>query len=229
MFKDLIQLLFPASCYACGYRLNDNEKGICTTCRHNLPVTNFHNIKENAVTKTFYGRVKLEHATSLFWFHKKGLIQHLLHNLKYKGHEEIGQILGQWLGYELKNSPFYSRIDVVIPVPLHKSKLRKRGYNQVTKFGKEIACALDAKFMDTILLKTTNTSTQVFKSRFARWDSKTEIFSTSDTSYINNKHVLLVDDIITTGATIESCAEALINNQSHQKFKLSVASMAIAQ
>lgn len=229
MLKDLVNLLFPKLCYACSAILSDNEKDICTSCRHDLPVTNFHKNKDNAATKVFYGRVVLEHATSLLWFQKKGLVQHLLHNLKYRGHEKIGEILGQWIGHELKNSPYYTNIDMVIPVPLHKSKMKKRGYNQVSKFGQEIAKILDAEYNDHILLKKSDTKTQVFKTRLGRWDNSKSIFTTNKTSYIDGKHVLLVDDIITTGATIESCANSLFNAHINKKIKLSVASMAIAQ
>jgi ComF family protein len=228
MIKDFVNLLFPQLCFACSSILSDNEKDICIECRHNLPVTNFHSIKDNVVTKVFYGRVVLQHATSLLWFQKKGLVQQLLHNLKYRGHENIGKILGQWLGYELKNSPYYKNIDLVIPVPLHKAKMKKRGYNQVSKFGQEISKILNAEYNEDILVKIADTKTQVFKSRLGRWDNSKTVFTADKNAYIDGKHVLLVDDIITTGATIESCANALYNAHVNKEIKLSVASIAIA-
>lgn len=229
MLKDLVNLFFPECCYACSYALSDNEYGICTSCRHDLPITSFHLEKDNSVSKIFYGRVKLEYATALLWFQKKGMVQQLLHNLKYRGHEKVGCILGEWLGYELQNSPFFNTIDAVIPVPLHKTKLRKRGYNQVAKFGQEIAKALEIEYIDNVLVKTTATKTQVFKTRFARWDASKAIFSVQNSHLISGKHILLVDDIITTGATIESCANALLSSNTDKNIKISVASMAIAQ
>lgn len=228
MFNNLINLFFPKVCYACHNLLSDNENGICTVCRHELPVTNYHLEDENPVLKTFYGRVKLEHAASLLLFYKKGMVQQLLHNLKYRGHEKIGTLLGQWLGHELEKSKQFNDIEVVIPVPLHKSKLRKRGYNQVTKFAQELAASLDAEYIDNVLVKSTPTKTQVFKKRFARWDASNAVFTLQNAELIQGKHILLVDDIITTGATIESCVNTLLDHQNNKDIKISIATMAIA-
>ena len=226
MFKAIIDLFFPKVCYACHEVLNDHEQDICTDCRNNLPVTNFHFHKDNNVSKVFYARVKVEYGTALFRFEKKGLVQQLIHNLKYKGQESIGVFLGDWLGGELKTLKEYSEIDMVIPVPLHKNKLKKRGYNQVAKFAQHIATALNAQYVDNVLLKVTNTDSQVLKSRFARWTSNEELFTLQNKSTIANKHILLVDDLITTGATMEACINVL--NQA-ENIKISVACMAIAQ
>lgn len=225
MIKNLLNLFFPKVCYACNNLLGDNEKHICTSCRHNLPVTNYHFDNNEAIKKVLYGRVKLELGTALLKFEKKGIVQQLLHNLKYKGHETIGKVLGEWLGNELKTIEDYKYIDLVIPVPIHKRKLKKRGYNQVEKFGLEIAKALKVEYIDTVLLKTTATKTQVFKKRIARWDNSNEIFTMQNNVLIEGKHILLVDDIITTGATLESCANILLKANN---VKISVATMAIA-
>ncbi len=225
MFKTIVNLFFPKVCYACSHLLTDNEIHICTTCRHNLPVTNYHFENNDAVEKVFYGRVKIEQATALLRFEKKGIVQQLLHNLKYRSHETIGAILGEWLGNELKTIEAYNNIDAVIPVPLHKNKLRKRGYNQVAKFGIEIAKALNAEYIDSVLIKTTATKTLVFKKRMSRWNNPNEVFSIRNENLIKGKHILLVDDIITTGATIEACANIL--NKANN-IKISVATMAIA-
>ncbi|AEH01058.1 phosphoribosyltransferase [Lacinutrix sp. 5H-3-7-4] len=205
--------------------LNDNEKYICTTCRHNLPVTNYHKTNDDFVKKVFYGRAKLEQATALLRFEKKGIVQQLLHDLKYREQQQIGTFLGKWLGIELKETNNYNAIDMVIPVPLHKTKLGSRGYNQVEKFGKEIALALNTEYQDKILQKITNTSSQVNKKRFARWQNNTELFAVTNTQKLNNKHILLVDDIITTGATLEACIAEL--NKANN-IKISIATMAIA-
>lgn len=226
MVKNLLNLFFPKICYSCNTLLTDNESHICTSCRHNLPLTNAHFEKKNLVEKVFYGRVKIENATALLKFQKKGKVQHLLHNLKYRGHEKIGEVLGAWLGHELKESNAYGTIDLVIPVPIHKSKLRKRGYNQVSKFGQEIARALNTTYSEDILIKTTSTSTQVFKKRLARWTNAGEIFDIQNEAHLSGKHILLVDDIITTGATVEACVQML---QKNQDVKISVATMAIAE
>ena len=226
MMINLLNLFFPRVCMACDTHLNDNEKHICTFCRNELPVTNFHLDSQNAVAKRLYGRVNFQNATSLLWFNKKGLVQHLIHNLKYKGHEQVGIFLGKWLGEELSEIDAYINIDVVIPVPLHKSKLRKRGFNQVDKFGKEIAKALSVEYNDKVLIKTKATSTQVFKDRLRRILTHEADFSISEHDTLKGKHILLVDDIITTGATIEACVNQLLTIEG---VTISVATMAIAE
>ena len=225
MIQSLVNLFFPKTCYACLNLLEDNQDTICINCRHDLPVTNFHFNDDDTVLKVFYGRVKVENATALFRFEKKGTVQQLIHGLKYKGYEKIGYLLGDWLGGELKTIKHYNTIDLIIPVPLHKRKLKKRGYNQVSKFGKQIAEALNAKYIDDVLLKITNTKSQVNKRRFARWNESDELFTLQNKNAIENKHILLVDDIITTGATLEACINAL--NQANN-IKISIAVMAIA-
>ncbi len=224
MIKNLLNLFFPKVCLSCNNHLLDNELQICTNCRHELPLTNFHDDKSNAVHKTLYGRVQLENATALLHFSKKGRVQQLIHNLKYRGYEEVGDLLGAWLGAELKMIPSYNEIDVVLPVPLHKSKQRARGYNQVDRFARHIASAIKADYQPSVLIKQFNTSTQVFKDRLKRSASKGEMFKIVDDTSLRNKHVLLVDDIITTGATIEDCAEPLLKIEG---IKLSLATMAI--
>jgi ComF family protein len=225
MFKTLVNLFFPKVCYACLNILNDNETTICINCRHDLPITNFHFDGNDTVKKVLYGRANIENGTALFRFEKKGLVQQLIHGLKYKGYENIGFALGNWLGGELKTLDDYQNIDVVIPVPLHKNKLKKRGFNQVTKFGQQIALALNASYADDVLVKVSNTKSQVTKKRFARWNNNEELFAIKNIESIENKHILLVDDIITTGATLEACITVL----NHAKnIKISVATMAIA-
>jgi ComF family protein len=205
--------------------LLDNEVVICVKCRHELPVTNFHIENSEAVKKTVYGRVKLENATALLHFSKKGIVQQLLHNLKYRGHKNIGEFFGKWLGAELSTIDAYKAVDVVVPVPLYKSKLRQRGYNQVAQFGKEIAVALNADYNDTVLIKNKATKTKVFEGRLSRWNDDGTVFVISENKSLKGKHILLVDDIITTGATVEACASELLKIDN---IKLSLATMAIA-
>ncbi|OYX25810.1 MAG: amidophosphoribosyltransferase [Flavobacteriales bacterium 32-35-8] len=225
MLKSLIHLFFPKVCYACHNYLNDNEDTICISCRHNLPVTHFHFNNDDTILKIFYGRAKVENATALFRFEKKSIVQQLIHGLKYKSYEKISSLLGDWLGGELKTLNNYKDVDIVIPVPLHRKKLKNRGYNQVAGFGKQIAESLNAVYKDDILLKITNTASQTSKKRFARWNQTDELFIIQNSTSIENKHILLVDDIITTGATLEACISVL--NQA-KNIKVSVACMAIA-
>lgn len=224
MFHDLLNLLYPRLCHTCETELLTNEKVVCTKCIHELPVTNYHLENGNAVEKVFYGRVKVENATSLLLFEKKGMVQHLIHNLKYKGHEEIGEFLGAWMGNELKETESYKEITAVVPVPLHKSRLRERGYNQVEKFGKAIAEALEVPYIENVLVKKTASKTQTIKKRFARWGNMDATFLIENPSQLENTHILLVDDLVTTGATLEACAAKLLKIPG---VKVSMATMAI--
>ena len=226
MIKNLLNLFFPMVCLACDNQLEANELHICTFCRHELPLANFESTINNEVTKRLYGRVQLEHASALLWFSKKGLVQHLIHNLKYKGHEAVGEFLGKWLGEELTKQEGFKTVDVVIPVPLHSKRLRQRGFNQVHKFGKELANALGCGFNTQILQKTKATKTQVFKDRIKRWVNDDTLFVVTEYESLKGKHILLVDDIITTGATIETCVAALSKIEG---VTISVATMAIAE
>ncbi|WP_034060231.1 ComF family protein [Lacinutrix jangbogonensis] len=225
MFKALVNIFFPEVCLTCQLQLIDNEKHLCTSCRHKLPLTNYHLTQDPFISKLFYGRAKIERGTALLRFEKKGITQQLIHQLKYREQQQVGTFLGAWLGTELNNCEDYSTIDLVIPVPLHKKKLRSRGYNQVSKFGEELASALKADYIDDVLIKVTNTTSQVSKNRFSRWTGKNDLFALSNTQKIAGKHILLVDDIITTGATLEACMREL---NKAKNIKISIATMAIA-
>jgi ComF family protein len=159
--------------------------------------------------KMLYGRIPIANATALIQFQKRGITQEILHNLKYRKQEEISFFFGKWLGAELAETNAYDQIDMVIPVPLHKIKEKKRGYNQVTGFGEEVAKALKVPYYDDVLLKISNTNSQVLKKRLTRFGA-VEVFALNRPAAIENAHVLLVDDIITTGATLESCASQLL-------------------
>ena len=172
----------------------------------------------------FYGRVAVENATALLRFSKKGLTQELLHNLKYRGQEQIGRFFGTWLGSELSELDAYQNIDCIIPVPIHGLKKRKRGYNQVTGFGAKISEALEKPMYEDVLVKNLKTSSQVFKQRLTRFGN-TEVFAIADRTKIEGKHLLVVDDIVTTGATLENCANQLLNAGAS---KVSFATIAIA-
>lgn len=221
----MLNLLFPKHCNGCKKILATNEKVICTQCIHELPLACHHRNNHQAMKQVFFGRFPLENATALLQFQKRGITQELMHNLKYRGQEQIGVFFGKWLGAELAEIEQYQTIDLVIPVPLHKQKLKKRGYNQVAGFGKEIAAALNRPYMDNILLKISKTSSQVFKQRFTRFGAP-QIFTVQHSDLLNDKHILLVDDIVTTGATLENCALQLINGTNA---KISLATIAITQ
>ncbi|WP_108804792.1 ComF family protein [Aquimarina sp. Aq107] len=224
MLSDLAYLFYPIYCAACDNPLYKNERILCTSCRHKLPLGNFHKVNAKKIEKVFYGRAKIENATSLLLFEKDSLVQNLIHNLKYRGREEIGKELGVWLGQELSQSSVYQNIDTVIPVPLHPKRLRERGFNQVEKFGQEIAEKLNAEYVDFVLKKNSYNKKQSKNSRLTRWINTSETFGIQNESLLANKHILIVDDIVTTGATLEACIQAL---KSIPGIKISIATMAI--
>ncbi len=218
----MLNLLFPRICAGCGVILSDGGRTLCVKCRHNLPIANFHNLENEVLKNKFYGRFPLVNATSLIQFQKRGLTQELMHNLKYRGYKELSSFFGEWLGSELAENPNYQEIDMVIPVPLHKQRLKKRGYNQVEGFGKELAKALEVPYRDDILVKVSKTGSQVFKTRILRFETEA-VFFNQKMEEIKGLHILLVDDIITTGATLEKCALQLLKSEN---VKISIATIA---
>ncbi|WP_035899898.1 ComF family protein [Leeuwenhoekiella sp. MAR_2009_132] len=221
----LLKLFYPDQCSACDELLGIGEKLICTSCRHALPLAHFHTTTYNPILKLLYGRTSVENAAALFYFDKKTRVQHLIHNLKYKGQERVSAYLGEWLGSELMATEAFKTIDCVIPVPLHKKRLKARGYNQVAGFGKAIATALQKPYLDDVLYRTKATNTQVFLGRSFRSTEVIDSFALRENNTLAGKHILLVDDLITTGGTVEGCALAL---NTTTNIKLSVAVMAIA-
>jgi len=207
---DLVSVFYPRTCMACGNTLFRHEETLCTYCLFHLPKTNFHKDHDNPVIRIFWGRVNLTSAAAYYHFGKGGKVQHLIHQLKYKGHKEIGIYVGKLYGAELHEEEKYSDIDTVIPVPLHRSKLRIRGYNQSEQFAMGLCSSMPAVLDVHALYRKFASETQTKKSRFNRWENVKEIFVLNDEKKLNGKHVLLVDDVITTGATIESCAAILL-------------------
>lgn len=223
-FKDITRIFFPNVCMCCENGLTNSENTICTYCLHELPLTNYTLTNSNAVLKIFYGRITLEKATALLYYHKKGIVQNLIHNLKYGNQQSIGEFIGNWLGTEMKESNQFTNIDYIVPIPLHKNRLKERGYNQVTTFGKTLAKILDVSYIENVIIRKSANKTQTHKGRFDRWKNVTELFYITNVSFFENKHILLIDDIITTGATIESCYNELIKTKN---IRISVAVMAI--
>ena len=210
MLKNLLKLIFPVLCYGCNELLLLNEKIICSSCRHNLPLTNHHQNHNNDTTKKFYGIINLEFGASMLYFHKKGIVQNLIHNLKYKGKEEIGNFLGEWYGNEIKNVELIKNIDYIIPVPLHPKRLNERGYNQVDSFCKAFSISTGIKYNNNILVRTKYNKTQTKKTKNERQENVQNIFDIKYDESDGGKHYLLIDDVITSGATLELCAKAML-------------------
>jgi ComF family protein len=223
---DFISLLFPQLCPACGVGLVANEKLICTHCLYNLPFTNFHLQHDNIVARQFWGKINLEGAYALYYFAKGGKVQNLMHHFKYKGMKAIGNLLGNMAGEQLIKNDLFNTIDVIIPVPLHKIRLKQRGYNQSTCFAEGLAQKLAVGVDDDNLTRIKATETQTHKSRFARFENMQEVFFIKNPEKLINKHVLLVDDIVTTGSTLEACGIQLLKIPG---LKLSVATIAYAE
>jgi len=203
-----------------------NEQLICTDCRYSLPFTNFHLHPDNIVAQQFWGKIDLEGAYALFYFTKGGKVQNLMHQFKYKGVKEIGNLLGNIAGGQLVESGIFRSVDIIIPVPLHKKRMRQRGYNQSACFADGLAQKLNADAEIDNLVRIVATETQTHKSRFARFENMQEVFVVNYPERLINKHVLLVDDIVTTGSTLEACAVQLLKIEG---LKLSIATIAYAE
>ena len=225
ILNHLVNLIFPKVCMGCQSLMLLDEKVICTTCRHELPLTQQHLNPENEVYKRFYGRIPLEHASTLMYYHKKGIVQEMIHNLKYRGHEEIGTLVGEWMAEDLKTLAITKTFDVIIPVPLHKKRLRERGYNQVTTFGNGLASKLAIPYNPMLLHRNVYSKTQVTKNLLKRTEITAELFDVVFTEDDHNKHFLLIDDVITTGSTLEACSKALLKIPGA---KISIVCMAMA-
>ena len=224
--KNLLNVVFPAFCNGCSKLLLKNEKIICTTCMHHLPLTHHNNLKEHEMHRAFYGIVPFEFGASLLYFRKKGIAQQLMHNLKYKNQQEIGTFLGDIFSKNVLDLAVFNAIDVIIPVPLHKKRLHERGYNQVTTFCDALEKNLAIPIIDSVLVKSINLKSQIQKSKENRLKTNKNVFSIENADKIEGKHILLVDDIFTTGATIEACAKEILKIKNT---RISIVTMAYTQ
>jgi ComF family protein len=210
--EDLLSLVFPEICNACGKPLYKHESLICNYCKAKLPYTNFHMQEENPIEKIFWGRVPIEKAGAFLYFHKGNRVQQLMHRFKYKGKKEVGELIGATYGNELLKTKYLAGADIIIPVPLHPEKQKKRGYNQSESFAIGLSKTTDIPCETNILKRAIASSTQTKKNRFQRWQNVETIFKVENHETIQNKHIVLVDDVITTGATVEACANTLLKS-----------------
>jgi len=216
-------LFFPHVCEGCGNDVIENESLLCAECLVKLPETNFIGEPDNPIERIFYGRMQIEAAGSAFYFTKHSLLQHLILELKYHGNKEIGFYLGKLLGYRLVQARRFNTVDEIIPLPLNPRKERKRGYNQATIIAEGIAAVWQKQVQKTSVQRSVFTETQTHKNRISRWQTMEGVFETIDQGLLSDKHLLLVDDIVTTGATLEACGEKLLKVPG---IKLSIATVA---
>lgn len=207
---DIIRLFYPAICPGCGQPLLKNENVLCLGCEIKLPRTGFLIHPENPVEKIFWGRLPLNHASAFLYFRKSGLAQNLMHRLKYKNHRELGIRLGYMAGIEYRDVLKTMAIDALTVVPLHSKKLKTRGYNQSQLVAEGFSLATGIPLLTGVLVRQHASETQTKKKRYERWENIENLFDVADTGSVAGKHILLIDDVITTGATIEACGKALV-------------------
>jgi len=223
--SDLLNLMYPDLCVVCGENLHKNEKHLCLNCLNEIPKTNFHLQLDNPIEKKFWGKVPVFRGTAFFYFQKGSHFQKVLHALKYKDNKEIGEILGKYAAVELLESSDFASVDVIIPVPLHPNKYKLRGYNQSEWIGKGLSEILLKPQDISTLLRVQENTTQTKKNVFERYENTEGIFEVTDLISLEDKHVLLVDDVLTTGSTLEACIKALLNIR---HIKVSIFTLAVA-
>ena len=209
--QDFFNLLYPPLCAACRSVLVKQEKHICTSCLYNLPKTNFHLDMDNSMARLFWGRIRIEAAAACYYFERGSKCRKIIHQIKYRGRKELALLIGTIYGKELSLCERFTSADMIIPVPLHPDRLRKRGFNQSEWFACGLACSFDKQVFKDILIRSENIETQTNKSRIERWENVENSFSVCYPERIENKHILLVDDVVTTGATLECCASLLMD------------------
>jgi ComF family protein len=223
--ESVLHLLFPHICAGCGNDILSTDTVLCMKCIDAMPETNFELHPNNPVEKTFWGKLPLISGTAQFYFTKESLMQHLMHQFKYKGNRELGLQLGKIMGDQINRSGRFDDIQALIPLPLFPAKEKRRGYNQATIVCQGMAESKKVPVLDKVIIRPQHTETQTRKGRIERWKNMEGKFILNNPEIIENKHVLLVDDVVTTGATLESCGNELLQAEN---VKLSVATLCIA-
>lgn len=225
ILNDLLNLFFPKLCILCQEPLIDKEEQICLNCLCDLPHTNFHTQNDNPVLQLLAGIIRIENATAFLYYDKGGKVQRLIHSFKYRGNKELAFLLGKQMALHLQASPVFKDVDILLPVPLHKKRKRKRGYNQSEWICYGIASVWGIPVNKEVLTKVTVTNTQTRKNLYDRWLNVKEMFSLKDPDSIAGKHILLIDDVITSGSTLSACAKTLTNIPG---IRLSILTLAVA-
>ena len=225
ILRDLVNLFYPDNCMLCEKPLIESEQQICLDCLCDLPKTNYHLNKGNQARNLFSGHPQVDEVTAFLFFEKDGITQKLIHSLKYNDNKDLAEYIGRMAAFELQKHGFYASINSIIPIPLHPKKEKQRGYNQSELIAKGISSVYGCQIDNKLLKRVTYTKSQTRKSVFDRHVNVEKIFDVTDIEYLYGKHVLLVDDVITTGATISSCIGALLPVP---EIKISIFSLSIA-
>lgn len=222
IFSKLLQLFIPKVCVVCGSELLDKEMGVCLSCLYKLPKTNNYKFKDNTVETLMAGRIPFERIASYCVYTYGGVLPPLIHNLKYHNKKEIGVLLGRMFGEDLIGSDFIKPVDMIVPVPLHPKKRKDRGYNQAEIIAQGISDITLIPMLTNSLVRVIHNPTQTKRTKTERWENVKNIFDVKDIQVFEQKHILLVDDVITTGSTIEACGIAL---QKCSNLKISIATI----
>jgi ComF family protein len=210
LLTDFLHLFFPHVCSGCGSDIINDNHQLCIRCLSHLPKTHFFEKAGNPVEEKFYGRLPVRQAGSAFYFTKKSLIENIVYEFKYKGNKEIGKYMGQMLGQLLAESKRFEDVDIIIPLPLNVRRLKKRGYNQSMVLAEGIQSVWNKPVNDKAVIRNINTETQTLSGRIARLENMQNVFAVAEPETIQNKHVLLIDDVVTTGASLEACAVEIL-------------------
>jgi ComF family protein len=224
LLSSLLHLFYPHTCDGCGTDLTSSEEVLCLTCQEKLPRTGYQHYPANPVAKIFRGRADIRHAMAAYYYRKASLLQSLIYQFKYHNRRDIALQLGRQTGYMLLQSKWLHEINCIIPVPLSKARERHRGYNQAALLAEGIATVIKKPVISHVLTRKSYRSSQTNKNRILRWENVEEAFSLQHAHVIRNQHVLLVDDVITTGATTEACCQVLLR----EKVNVSICSLAYA-
>ena len=225
ILSDFLDLLFPPTCVCCQERLINGEKFVCLACLCKIPKTDFHKVRDNKLEQLLSGRFPFEQIASFAPFVKDGTIQKIIHELKYRNNPEIGIFIGRLCGSSIQKSSFINSIDFLVPVPLHINREKKRGYNQSLKIAEGISLETKIPVLSNNLIRVTDNTSQTKQSKFERWSNAEGIFDIIDYNLFEEKHILLIDDIITTGSTLESCVKTLASKTT--KIKVSIYSVGV--
>lgn len=226
LLNNLLSIFYPRLCISCGNILQENEQHLCLNCLLHLPETNYHKTEDNPLNDIFRGRAKVENTLAYLSFRKGNAVQHILHQLKYKGNKEIGAYMGERYGKKLAQANLFSDVDFILPIPLHPKKLKIRGYNQSEWIAKGLSAGLGIPYNTSVLVRNTFTETQTKKSRFNRWENVKDVFEITDTELLTGKYVIVCDDVLTTGATTEAAVQKILGIEGT---RVSVVTLATAQ